>query len=617
MDNTLRKLLTMCGIFGIISRESNVAPQINEGLKRLEYRGYDSVGVATIYNKSISIRKDKGTLDEVSKRLNLKDMMGTIGIGHTRWATHGAPSQINAHPHSNRTGDIAVIHNGVIENFLELKKELTDKGYTFVSRTDTEVIPHLLTEELKNEKNLRKAITTALRKLRGSYAIALISNNEPEKIFCARNESPLVLGVAEDAIYCASDVPAILPYTNQIAYLRNGEIAVLSLEGYEIYRITDDTPVNRPLEEIKWTLDMAEKLGHHHFMLKEIMEQPQSLRYGLRLQEQYLDLLTAFLDRGKDVFLLAAGTSYHSCLAASYVFSKLARLTAYPIVSSEFIEQFDSTVGIESVVLSVSQSGETYDTLKAIEHARMQAATVLGITNTVGSTLTRVSRAYLIQQSGPEIGVAATKTFTSQVLVLTQLALRLARFRGKLSQDELDELEEKLQLIPDWVEIVLKNNEQKIEKLAEKYKKKNLFLFLGRGIGSSIALEGRLKLLEITYIPSLAYPAGESKHGPISIIEEGVPCIFLCPKGSTHSEIIGSIMEMKARGARIVSICEEDDEDITSLSDDVIYIPTGIPDVLSPIPYIIPLQLLSYYISVKKGLDPDKPRNLAKSVTVP
>jgi glucosamine--fructose-6-phosphate aminotransferase (isomerizing) len=247
----------------------------------------------------------------------------------------------------------------------------------------------------------------------------------------------------------------------------------------------------------------------------------------------------------------------------------------------------------------------------------MQAATVLGITNTVGSTLTRVSRAYLIQQSGPEIGVAATKTFTSQVLVLTQLALRLARFRGKLSQDELDELEEKLQLIPDWVEIVLKNNEEKIEKLAEKYKEKNLFLFLGRGIGSAIALEGRLKLLEITYIPSLAYPAGESKHGPISIIEEGVPCIFICPKGSTHSEIIGSIMEMKARGARIISICEEDDENITSLSDDVIYIPKGIPDVLSPIPYIIPLQLLSYYISVKKGLDPDKPRNLAKSVTVP
>lgn len=617
MDNTPRKLLNMCGIFGIITRETNVAPFINEGLKRLEYRGYDSVGVATIYDKSIIIKKDKGTLDEVSKRLNLKDMRGTIGIGHTRWATHGAPSKVNAHPHTNMAGDIAVIHNGVIENFLGLKKELMEKGYTFVSRTDTEVIPHLLTEELKNEKDLRKAIITILRKLKGSYAIALICINEPEKIFCARNESPLVLGVSEDAVYCASDVPAILPYTNQVAYLRNGEMAVISLEGYEVYRIADETQVNRPLEEITWTIEMAEKHGHHHFMLKEIMEQPQSLRYGLRLQEQYLDLLTAFLDRGKEVFLLAAGTSYHSCLAASYIFSRLSRLTAYPIVSSEFIEQFGSTVGIESVVLSVSQSGETYDTLKAIDHARMQAATVLGITNTVGSTLTRVSRAYLIQQSGPEIGVAATKTFTSQVLVLTQLALRLARFRGKLSQDELDELEEKLQLLPDWVETVLKSNEQKIERLAERYKGKNLFLFLGRGIGSAIALEGRLKLLEITYIPSLAYPAGESKHGPISIIEEGVPCIFVCPRGNTHSEIIGSIMEMKARGASIITICEEGDEEITSLSDDVIYMPTGIPEVLSPIPYVIPLQLLSYYVSVKKGLDPDKPRNLAKSVTVP
>lgn len=610
-------LATLCGIFGLILSKGTVASRIINGLKRLEYRGYDSIGIATIVNNTIHVRKDKGTLDEVSKRLELLKMRGNIGIGHTRWATHGAPSKINAHPHTNKEKTIAVIHNGVIENFLELKKELTDKGYSFTSRTDTEVIPHLLTEELKNEKELRKAFINILRKLRGSYAIALISSIEPEKIYCARNESPLVIGVSEEGIYCASDVPAMLPYTNQVIYLRNGEMAVLSLNKYNIYKILDDTSINRSVEEITWNLEMAEKQGHRYFMLKEIMEQPQSLMYGLRLQEQYIDLLTTFLDRGKDIFLLAAGTSYHSCLAASYIFSKIPKLTAYPIVSSEFIEQYGSTVGIETVVLSVSQSGETYDTLKAIEHARMQAATVLGITNTVGSTLTRVSRAYLIQQSGPEIGVAATKTFTSQVLVLTQLALRLAKFRGKLSQDELDELEEKLYLIPDWVEQVLKNNIQRIEELTENYKDKNLFLFLGRGIGSAVALEGRLKLLEITYIPCLAYPAGESKHGPISIIEEGVPCVFICPQGSTHNEIIGSIMEMKARGAYIISICEENDEEIISLSDDVIKVPKGIPEVLSPIPYIIPLQLLSYYISIKKGLDPDKPRNLAKSVTVP
>jgi glucosamine--fructose-6-phosphate aminotransferase (isomerizing) len=352
-------------------------------------------------------------------------------------------------------------------------------------------------------------------------------------------------------------------------------------------------------------------------MLKEIYEQPESLRNGLRLQEQYLNLLAQFLDRGKDVFLTAAGTSYHSCLAASYIFSKLSRLTTIPVVSSEFIERYGSTVGIDSVVLTVSQSGETYDTLKAIDHARMRASTVLGITNTVGSTLTRVSRAYLIQQSGPEIGVAATKTFTSQVIVLSQLALRLAKQKGKLSQDELDEFEEKLKLIPGWVEEAIKNNSESIEALAEKYQDEKLFIFLGRGISAATALEGRLKLLEITYVPSLAYPAGESKHGPISVVEDDVACVFVCPRGDTHPHIIGSIMEMKARGARIISICEEGDEEVKRLSDDFIEMPRGIPEELSPAPYVVPLQLLAYHLAVLKELDPDMPRNLAKSVTVP
>lgn len=607
----------MCGIFGCIIRNGQAVKLITDGLKRLEYRGYDSIGVATFVDGELHVRKDRGKLKEVVKKLRINEMTGSIGMGHTRWATHGAPSMVNAHPHMDGSGNIALIHNGIIENYVELKEELIEKGHVFVSRTDTEVIPHLIEEELKSNIGVKMAILRVLRRLKGSYAVVVLSTHEPDRIYCARHESPLVIGVSDNGMFCASDVPAMLPYTNRVAYLRNGEMAVLTQEDYEIFKVMDGSAVERDLEEITWSLEMAEKQGYTHFMLKEIHEQPDSLRNGLRLQEQYLNLLTQFLDRGKEVLLTAAGTSYHSCLAASYIFSKLSRLTTIPVVSSEFVERYGSTVGIDSIVLAVSQSGETYDTLKAIDHARMRATTVLGITNTVGSTLTRVSRAYLIQQSGPEIGVAATKTFTSQVIVLTQLAMRLAKQRGKLSQDELDDYEKKLKLIPDWVETVIANSAEAIEALAEKYQDERLFLFLGRGISTATALEGRLKLLELTYVPSLAYPAGESKHGPISVIEDNVACVFVCPQGETHSHIIGSIMEMKARGARIISVCEEGDEEVKRLSEDYIEIPRGIPEVLSPVPYVVPLQMLSYHLAVLKGLDPDMPRNLAKSVTVP
>jgi len=590
---------------------------ILDGLSRLEYRGYDSTGVAVIDNGVLQVRKDAGKIKEVADRLRISEMKGSIGVGHTRWATHGAPNMINAHPHTDSKGKIAVIHNGVIENFMELKEELIEKGHNFVSKTDTEVIPHLIDEEMKNEAGLTEATLKALRRLKGSYAVVILSSIEPDKIVCARQESPLVLGVSENGAFCASDAPAIRPYTNKVVYLRNGELATINVEGYKIVKVADGSPVERAPEEITWTLEMAQKQDYPHYMLKEIFEQPTSLRNGLRLQEKYVDLLTTFLDRGKEVFLVSAGTSQHSCIAGSYIFSKIARLTTYPVVSSEFVECYGSTVGIDSIILAVSQSGETYDTLKAVDHARMRASTVLGLTNTVGSTLTRVSRAYLIQQSGPEIGVAATKTFTSQVLVFAQLAMRLAKLRGKLSQDELDEFEDNLHRIPDLVEAVLKNTYSKVKKIAVHEKNTRLFLFLGRGISSATAMEGRLKLLEITYIPSLAYPAGESKHGPISIVEKDTACVFVCPRGETHAEIIGSIMEMKARGAKIISICEEGDEGIKGLSDEFIEMPRGIPELLSPIPYIVPMQLLAYEIAVLNGLDPDMPRNLAKSVTVP
>ena len=607
----------MCGIFGCVLREGDVAPLIHDGLLKLEYRGYDSVGFATINSGVLSVLKDKGMIDEVVERLNMIKMPGSIGVGHTRWATHGAPEMVNAHPHVDCTGRLAVVHNGVIENFMELKEELINKGHNFTSKTDTEVIAHLIEEELKGDLRLDEAIFKALRVLEGSYAIAVVSLDNPKKIYCARNESPLVLGHSELGSFCASDIPAMLPYTKNVVYLRNGEFAELDEDGLSIRLIEDGSPVSREYTEINWNIEMAEKQGYPHFMLKEIYEQPVSLRNALRLQQRYLDLLTTFLDRGQDLFLIAAGTSYYACLAASYLFSKIARLTTFPAVSSEFVEQYGSSLGIDSVVLALSQSGETYDTLQAIEYARMRAATVLGVTNTVFSSLSRRARAYISQQSGPEIGVAATKTFTSQIMVLLQLALRLARTRGKISQDDADELEAKMVQVPDFVQSVLDRHGESIGALARKYLDSRLFIFLGRGISSATAMEGRLKLLELTYVPSLAYPAGESKHGPISVVEDGVPVIFLCPRGETRKSIVGSIMEMKARGARIISICEEGDAEIISLSDDVIEMPRNIPEALSPIPYIVPLQLFAYHFAVQKGLDPDKPRNLAKSVTVP
>ncbi|MEM2538440.1 MAG: glutamine--fructose-6-phosphate transaminase (isomerizing) [Candidatus Methanomethylicia archaeon] len=608
----------MCGIIGFIGKDDIANKIIFDGLKRLEYRGYDSVGIAVISGGNrLIVKKDAGKIGEVHSKLNFLEPKSNIAIGHVRWATHGAPTMENAHPHVDCSGDIAVVHNGVIENFLELKRELEDKGHRFRSRTDTEVIPHLIEDEIKAGRSLYEAVLHTVRRLKGSYAIAVISTFEPDKIICARNESPLIIGFSDNAFYCASDIPAILPYTRVFSSMDNGEIAILTVNGVEFKSISNGESISKKTFSVDWSIELAEKQGYPHFMLKEIHEQPLSLRNALRLQEQYLDLLARFIDRGERVFLVACGTSYHACLAASYMFSKIAKVAAFPVIASEFLEQYGEAIGIDDVVLAVSQSGETYDVLKAVDHARMKAATILGLTNTVGSTLTRVSRAYIVQQSGPEIGVAATKTFTAQLLVLAQLAMKVANLRGKLSQQESDFLRDNLRKMPDVIGEVLNSCEEKIKKLAKIYAKKNLFLFLGRGINVATALEGRLKLLEITYIPSLAFSAAESKHGPISIIESGIPVIFIAPRDSTRKDIIGNIMEMKARGAETIILCEEGDKELIELANHHIPMPKGIPEILTPIPYIIPLQLLAYYISVERGLDPDKPRNLAKSVTVP
>jgi len=608
----------MCGIFGCIMKEGNVAPIIHASLKRLEYRGYDSVGIATIDNGKICIKKDQGKIDEVHRILNLDDLPGNIGVGHTRWATHGAPLKVNAHPHADCSGQIVVVHNGIIENFSELKLELESRGHTFLSKTDTEVIAHLIEENLKKDPSLSlaDAVLDAVKKLDGSYALAVISTKEPDKIICARNESPLVLGVSENAVYYASDIPAFLPMTNKAVLINDGELVILSSAGYEIRKIQDSSVVTREPKIIEWTPEMAVKQGYPHFMIKEIHEQPATLRNTLRLQEHYLDLISTFLDRAHEVFLVACGTSYHACLAASYMFSKLAFLPTYPVIASEFTEQHGKSVNIDSTILAVSQSGETADTLAAVTCSQQRAATILGLTNAIGSTLTRVSRVYIGQQSGPEIGVAATKTFTSQLSVMAQLALRLSKKRGKVSQDEMDYLAERLEKLPDIVKTIIETQEEKVKQIAKKYRDAKIFFFLGRGISTATAYEGRLKLMEIAYVPSIAFPAGESKHGPISLIELGFPVVFICPKDGSYKTLIGNIMEMKARGASIIAIVEEGDEEIKALSDDFVEVPKGIPEVLSPIPFAIPLQLLAYYMALERGQNPDTPRNLAKSVTV-
>jgi glucosamine--fructose-6-phosphate aminotransferase (isomerizing) len=606
----------MCGIFGCVLKEGIAASLIHAALKRLEYRGYDSVGEATVYEGRLYVKKDQGNVDEVHAKLHLDDLPGRIGIGHTRWATHGAPLQKNAHPQIDCESQIAVVHNGVIENFSSLREELEERGHTFRSKTDTEVIPHLIEEGMRAGLNFADAVREAVKRLEGSYAIAAICTREPDKIVCARKESPLMLGVGDGAIYCASDIPAFLPLTNKSIALRDGEIAIIFDDKVEIKKIEDWSSVEREAEIIEWDIEGAKKDGYPFFMLKEIHEQPESLRNTLRLQEQYLDLMATFLDRAGEVFLVACGTSYHACLAAAHMFSRLAYKSVQPIVASEFAQMVGDSINVDTAVLAVSQSGETADTLSAVLHARNKAATILGLTNVIGSTLTRVSRTYVCQQSGPEMGVAATKTYTSQVMVLAQIAIKLGEKRGKLFHEEAKTIRKKLLQIPDIVEEVIKKQEEKIKMLAKKYKDKGCFFFLGRGINTATAYEGMLKLMEIAYVPAIAYPAGESKHGPISLIEKGFPVVFICPNDSTRRAIIGNIMEMKARGATIIAIMEEGDEEIKNLADDYIEIPKGVPEVLTPVPYIAPLQLFAYYMAIERGCNPDMPRNLAKSVTV-
>ncbi len=607
----------MCGIFGCVLHEgSQAAPLIHSALKRLEYRGYDSVGEVTVDKNNLTVKKDAGRLEEVHARYNLDDLPGPVGVGHTRWATHGRPVQENSHPQVDCKSRIAVVHNGIIENYLDLKRELEAEGHHFQSRTDTEVVPHLVEQYVGQGMSLEDAFRKTVNRLEGAYSIVLTSVQNPRMILCARQESPLVLGIGEGEYYCASDLAAFLPLTKRAIVLEEGEMAILEPKGVRILKLKNAAPVKRDPFTITWDLESAKKQGFRHFMLKEIHEQSQSLRDALRTQQIYYDIMSSKIIDADKVFILACGTSYHAGLVASLALAKLAGINARTIIASEFADEALDLVTPRTVVLAISQSGETMDTLNAVRDAKAKGASVLSIVNVLGSTLMRLSDAYIDQNAGPEIGVASTKAFTSEVAILLRLASTVGRRRGEVSAKEIGELEDALHKIPGLIQNLINTKIDLIKNIAEDCNSASSICFLGRGVNVPTALEGRLKLLELSYIPAIAYPAGESKHGFIALIEEGFPVIFIAPKDENHKKIVGNIMEMKARGARIISIIEEGDEEVRSLSDQVVEIPESLPPLTTPLVYVVPLQLLAYYLSIIKGHDPDYPRNLAKSVTV-
>ena len=605
----------MCGIAGVALKDGEVGPVIYECLKRLEYRGYDSVGEAAVIDGRLVVKKDIGKIDEVEDKLAISRLAASVGIGHTRWATHGAPSAENAHPHTDCENSVAVVHNGIIENFMDLRHELERDGHTFKSRTDTEVVAHLVEKYIRSGDVFSEAVRKAARRLNGAYALAIIATSSPDEIVCVRKESPLVLGTSKDGNYCASDIPAFLSRSNQVTLLEDDEMGIINSEKITILRVSDGSKVPREPFTVDWNIERAVKTGYSHFMLKEIHEQPISVRNALRTHPIYLDLMALTMHKASRIFLIGCGTSYHACLAASYAFTNLARVSVTPVVASEFIDNYGALIEKDTVVLAISQSGETADTLSAVRGARDRGATILGISNSVSSTLTRLSDVYIGQNSGPEIGVAATKTFTAQVAILVKIVIALAHKKQVLRPTELEMFESAFAKLPHWLSQAILQEGQ-VMRIAEKYVEKASFCYLGRGINVPTALEGRLKLLELSYVPAIAYPAGESKHGFISVVEAGYPVIFVAPRDETHSKIIGNVMEMKARGGKIISIIDEDDDEIRSLSDEVVKMPAGIPSILSPIVYIVPLQFFAYYLSVRRGHDPDFPRNLAKSVTV-
>ncbi len=610
----------MCGIVGYTGpREAY--PVILKGLKRLEYRGYDSAGVALL-NGGLKLYKKKGKVAELENNVIGKDLHSHIGIGHTRWATHGEPSDRNAHPHLSQSGELAIIHNGIIENYAQLKQELIKKGYTFKSDTDTEVLLNFI-EEVKKESGcpLEEAVRIALRRVVGAYCILLLHKDDPETIIAARKGSPLVIGIGKGEHFLASDASPIIEYTKEVVYVNDYEIAIVKPDELILKNLGNDkqTPF---ITRLNMELAAIEKGGYEHFMLKEIFEQPHTIFDCLRgrLDANVPNIVMSGIDKygqqimnASRIIIVACGTSWHAGLLAEYIIEETCRIPVEVEYASEFRYR-NPVVNIGDVIIAVSQSGETADTLVAIENAKQKGAIILGIVNVVGSSIARVSHAGAYTHAGPEIGVASTKAFTAQLAVLTMVALKIGYAKGTLSTERFQALCKELADIPEKAELVLQQNDA-IKALAEKYKDARDFLYLGRGYNFPVALEGALKLKEITYIHAEGYAAAEMKHGPIALVDEQLPVVFVATKDAYHEKIISNMQEIKARKGKIIAIITEGDTMVPTIADDVITVPAA-DEIVAPMLSVIPLQLLSYYIGVAKGLDVDKPRNLAKSVTV-
>lgn len=611
----------MCGIVAYIGNKE-AYPILIKGLHRLEYRGYDSAGVAML-NSKLNVYKCKGKVADLEHFISKKDTHGTIGIGHTRWATHGAPTDANAHPHYSQTKNLVIIHNGIIENYATLKKELQKRGHKFLSDTDTEVLVHLIEDIQKNEKvSLAEAVRQALNEVIGAYAIVVLSKNNPDELIAAKKSSPLVIGIGKGEYFVASDATPIIEYTKNVVYLEDEEIAVIPRKG-KLQIKTIFNKVKPPyIQELEMKLEALEKGGYPHFMLKEIYEQPRSIRDSLRgrlVAKEGKVRLGGIKDyeqkmvNAKRIIFVACGTSWHAGLVGEYLFEDLARIPVEVEYASEFRYR-NPIIGEEDVVIAISQSGETADTLAAIELAKSKGATIIGICNVVGSTIPRASHAGSYTHAGPEIGVASTKAFTAQVTVLTLMALRIAKKKGTISQTRFYELINELDQIPAKVEKVLKKNDD-IKKLAKIYKDVHNFLYLGRGYCFPVALEGALKLKEISYIHAEGYPAAEMKHGPIALIDANMPVVVIATKGASYEKVMSNIQEVKARKGKIIAIVTERDKAVKEHADYVIEIPET-DEILVPLISVVPLQLLAYHIAVMRGCNVDQPRNLAKSVTV-
>ncbi len=609
----------MCGIVGYIGNKNSV-PIIIGGLKRLEYRGYDSAGVGILAGDECKVIKSVGKVAKLEQAIGNEQLESNTGIGHTRWATHGAPTETNAHPHFNKDRTICVIHNGIIENYSVLKKELQKKGYEFRSETDTEVLVHLIDSFVKKGNSLLNAVRKALIEVEGTFGLAVLSSKEPDKIIAARRGSPLVLGIGNNENFLASDVTALITHTSQIVYLDDDEIVEVYKDKFEAKTIHDEQ-IQKEIHEVKIALDEISKGGYPHFMLKEIMEQPESITNSMRGRLIYeegtarLGGLRKAIDRlsdSKRIIISACGTSWHAGLVGEYMLEQFAGIPVEVEYASEFRYR-NPIITKDDAMIFISQSGETADTLAAMREAKRRGALVLGVCNVVGSSIARESDAGVYIHAGPEIGVASTKAFTSQLVVLALITLLLAR-RKSLSEQDGKMIIKELQAIPEKVEQILKLNDQ-IEEIAKNFVDAKNFLYLGRGYNFPVALEGALKLKEISYIHAEGYPAAEMKHGPIALIDKNMPTVFLAPRDSVYDKILSNIEEVKAREGKIITISTEDDEKLDALSDYIIKIP-GTIRMLMPILNVIPLQLLAYHIAVKKGLDVDQPRNLAKSVTV-